>query len=84
MEETALTVRILGLADVLAWHDDPRKDGVMLFYRAERIAGEAKAGDDAREIGWFAPDALPENIAFAVHRAAIHRWRDEMIRSRGA
>ncbi len=56
----------------------------MLFYRAERVAGEAKAGDDAREIGWFAPDALPENIAFAVHRAAIHRWRDEMIRSRGA
>lgn len=77
-EETELIVRILGLYDVRAWHDDPRKDGVMLFYRAERVAGEARAGDDARAIGWFAPDELPENIAFAVHRAAIHRWRDEM------
>jgi 8-oxo-dGTP diphosphatase len=76
-EETELIVRILGLYDVRAWHDDPRKDGVMLFYRAERVAGEAKAGDDAREIGWFAPNELPENIAFAVHRAAIHRWRLE-------
>ncbi|MGI8856832.1 MAG: NUDIX hydrolase [Thermomicrobiales bacterium] len=82
-EETNLTVRILDLYDVRAWHDDPRKHGVMLFYRAERIAGEAKAGDDAAAVGWFAPDELPENIAFAVHRATIHRWRDEMIESGG-
>jgi 8-oxo-dGTP diphosphatase len=77
-EETELTVRILGLYDVRAWHDDPRKHGVLVLYAAERVAGEAKAGDDALEVGWFAPDALPEHVAFAVHRAIIDRWRDEM------
>ena len=76
-EETELSVRILGLYDARAWHDDPRKHGVLLLYRAEWIAGKATAGDDAREVGWFAPDALPEPITFAVHRAVIDRWRDE-------
>lgn len=80
-EETELTVRIVGLYDVRAWSDDPRKHGVMLFYRAERVTGEAKAGDDAAAVDWFAPDKLPENIAFAVHRATIHRWRDDMIQN---
>lgn len=73
-EETELIVRILSLYDVRAWHDDPRKDGVLLIYAAERIAG-----DDALEVGWFAPDALPERIAFAAHRATVHRWRDDVI-----
>ncbi len=83
-EETALTVRILGLYDVLPWHDDPRKNGVMVFYRAERVAGEAKAGDDAMAVGWFAPDDLPEEIVFEVHRATVERWRREMIQAEAA
>lgn len=78
-EETELTVRITGLYDMRTWHDDPRKDGVMLFYLAARVAGDAKAGDDAAAVDWFAPETLPEDIAFAVHRATIHRWRDEML-----
>lgn len=76
-EETGLTVRITGLYDVRTWSDDPRKDGVMFFYLAERIAGEAVAGDDAAAVGWFAPDALPEPISFAIHRAVIYRWSNE-------
>lgn len=77
LEETELTVRITRLYAVYAWHDDPRKHGVMLFYLAERVTGEAKAGDDAMEVGWFAPDEIPENITFAVHRQAVRRWQAE-------
>lgn len=77
LEETGLVVRVTGLYDVRTWRDDPRKQGVMLFYAAERVAGEAMAGDDAAAVGWFAPDALPQPISFAIHRAVIHRWRSE-------
>jgi len=76
-EETGLTARIVRLYDVRAWHDDPRKDGVMLAYLAERIAGDAAPNDDVTALGWFAPDALPAPITFQTHRGIIHKWADE-------
>jgi len=81
-EETGLIARILRLYAVQAWHDDPRKDGVMLFYLAERIAGDAAPNDDARAVGWFAPVALPSPISFQTHCAIIRRWAEEAMRDR--
>jgi len=81
-EETGLTARIIRLYAVRAWHDDPRKNGVLLVYLAERIAGDAAPNDDAHALGWFAPDALPSPITFETHRAIIRRWAEEAMRSR--
>lgn len=81
-EETGLIARILRLYAMQAWHDDPRKDGVMLFYLAERIAGDAAPNDDARAVGWFAPVALPSPISFQTHCAIIRRWAEEAMRDR--
>lgn len=76
-EETGLTVRVTRLYDVRAWHDDPRKSGVILFYLAERVAGEAVAADDVCAVGWFAPHALPSPITFRAHAAVVARWVGE-------
>lgn len=76
-EETGLTARIVRLFAVRAWHDDPRKDGVLLLYLAERIAGDATPDDDVSAVGWFAPDALPSPITFQTHRDAVDQWVEE-------
>lgn len=37
--------------------------------------GEPQAGSDASEIGWFAPEALPDDLAFESTRRILDRWR---------
>ncbi len=59
LEETGLVVRILrelgslevtdGNGDVYEVHD----------FAADHLSGDPIAGDDAAEVGWFAPDLLP-------------------------
>ena len=65
MEETGLSVRILGLVDVV---DGIRRDSegrvswhyTLVDLVAEWQAGEARAGDDAEALDWFTLDDLAE------------------------
>ncbi len=82
-EETGLIVRVTGLYDHRVWRDDPRKSGIMFFYRAAIVAGDAAPDDDVSALGWFLPDALPEPIIFAAHRAVITRWGRENVNTKG-
>jgi 8-oxo-dGTP diphosphatase len=77
-EECAIRVRVSGAPGVYFGTDDPRNPGYLLVYRAilEDPNAVPHAGDDAAACDWFAPDALPANIAFMAHRAAIGAWRD--------
>jgi N-acetylglutamate synthase-like GNAT family acetyltransferase len=38
------------------------------------VGGELRAGDDAQDVSIFAPDALPEKLAFRTHREVLARW----------
>ena len=68
-EETGLEVRITGLFD--AFHNPPGAGAsVFLLYRAERVSGELRAGDDADAARFFARDELPP-LAFASTFAAV-------------
>lgn len=70
-EETGLEVRVTGLVD--AFHNPPGAGAsVFLLYRAERMSGELRAGDDADEAGFFARNELPP-LAFASTFAAVER-----------
>lgn len=73
-EETGLSIRITGLFGIFHSRIDPRGPAVLLLYNAKIDSGELKAGDDAEEAGFFGPDELPANIAFASTRRALLRW----------
>ena len=80
-EETGVIAQLTGLFGVYAGFDDPRVRAVLILYTGAATGGEARPGDDAEELGWFPLDELPEDLAFASHRQALHELRE---RSAGA
>jgi len=78
-EETGLRVEVGSLFGVFPWTHEFRDglahdNGLLVIYTATVTGGDLRAGDDAQAAGWFALDALPAEIAFASHRAALVRW----------
>jgi len=74
LEETGLVVSIDGLHGIFAGFGDPRGAGHLAVYYATRLSGAPVAGDDAAEVGWFAADEIPAEIAFEGSRKAIAAW----------
>jgi ADP-ribose pyrophosphatase YjhB (NUDIX family) len=70
-EETGIRGRLEGLFGVYAGHDDPRVRAVLILYRAERVGGRLRPGDDAIEARFFPLDGLPDAISFESHRRAL-------------
>lgn len=70
-EETGLIVQLVRLFGVYAGFDDPRVRAVLILYTGVVTGGALVPGDDAIEAAWFAPEGLPEAIAFASHRQAL-------------
>jgi hypothetical protein len=56
---------------------------VLVVYEAEGFTGKPVAGDDLVEIGWFAPDALPD-LAFGHDLRTIEVWRAQRDRGTSA
>ena len=80
-EETGLEVRPGGLVGIYMDRYGPDGDPTMsLYYQCEVIGGAERAGDDATELGWFRPDALPDRIAFENGRQVIADWRAASLR----
>ena len=84
LEETGFEVEITGFLGL--WLDrypdpgDPERPKVTLnaYYHA-RASAEAGRPDEAEttELGWFAPDDLPSDIAFPHHaEAVLAAWRE--------
>ena len=71
-EETGLDVRIDGLFGV---YSEPGNPVVLIVYTAVCEGGEAAAGPEVSEVGWFAPDDLPV-LAFPHDQAIIARWSE--------
>jgi len=63
-EETGLTVTLLGQFHTYSDPQrDPRQHTITTVYVAQG-AGQPQAGDDARRLAIFAPERLPEELAF--------------------
>jgi 8-oxo-dGTP diphosphatase len=73
-EETGLEVELDGLLGVYSVNSDFYGHLVLVLYSAHIVYGEMVAGDDASEVGLFAPDELPTDIAFQAHRQALRNW----------
>lgn len=69
-EETGLHVTI---GPVLAAISDTGDPVILLVYPALSATGDPVAGDDLVELGWFAPDALPD-LAFDHDANILSRW----------
>ncbi|MBN1884000.1 MAG: NUDIX hydrolase [Candidatus Krumholzibacteriota bacterium] len=69
-EETGLEIDLGPVIGAVSCHDDPRGNTLLVLFGAEVTGGEAVAGDDADDIGWFAPGDLPP-IAFACQRRLL-------------
>ena len=63
LEETGLEISITGILDIVSGREHARGSDFVIFYRGQFMAGEAQAGDDAAEVGWFERSHLPE-LAF--------------------
>jgi ADP-ribose pyrophosphatase YjhB (NUDIX family) len=71
-EEMQVTVEPQALLDVQ--HIILDDEGIVFLpYRARLIGGEAAAGDEVQEVGWFRPNGLPP-LAFSSHRKVLQRW----------
>ncbi len=76
-EETGLEVEVTGLLDVIG----PEPQGaanITIVYRARIVGGALQAGDDADEVGFFAPEALPP-LAFRATEIALAKWQDAQL-----
>jgi 8-oxo-dGTP diphosphatase len=74
LEETGLEVEVKELFSVSSFRGDRLGSGIVIFYRAEALTNELRAGDDAAEARVFTIDELPGQIPFRTHREAIIRW----------
>lgn len=61
----------LRITDLLAVYTIRHISQVQLFYRAELCSPSIGAGPESLEVGLFAPDALPSDIAFPSVRWAL-------------
>jgi ADP-ribose pyrophosphatase YjhB (NUDIX family)/predicted GNAT family acetyltransferase len=75
-EETGLQVELDDLLGVYSFGREPQT-GVLILYAAHPVGGRLCAGDDAAEVGTFAPLEIPpdEEIAFRTHLQALRDWR---------
>jgi ADP-ribose pyrophosphatase YjhB (NUDIX family) len=74
LEETGLEAEIGAVIQVLSNTHDPAKLTIGIWFEGVATGGMLKAGDDAVEVGWFAPDELPP-LAFETDRLVLDRFR---------
>jgi len=86
-EETGVTARIVGLADVVDAIFTSRTTGavvrhyVLFDYAAVWISGEAAAGDDASHAEWISPARLAELPLWEETRRVIEAARGVVSKS---
>ncbi|MGD0612958.1 MAG: NUDIX hydrolase [Anaerolineales bacterium] len=72
LEETHLQVQVTNLMDIVAGREHARGADFVIYYRAEIIAGDLQAGDDADAAGFFDPSDLPP-LAFKATREFLKK-----------
>ena len=72
-EETGLKIELTSLLGL--WLDEyVARPTLNIYYLAQPLTWRLRIGDDAGAAAWFAPNALPEKIAFVNGRMALRSW----------
>jgi ADP-ribose pyrophosphatase YjhB (NUDIX family) len=72
-EETSLEIELSGLLGL--WLDEYNDATTLnIYYLARPLTCRLRVGGDADGAAWFAPDALPQRVAFANGRKALKAW----------
>jgi ADP-ribose pyrophosphatase YjhB (NUDIX family) len=74
-EETGLRIQITQLVSVVVDTYRDEHYTLNLYYLAEVVGGVEQAADDLAELRWFAPEDLPEELAFAHSREVLAAWQ---------
>ncbi len=72
-EETGLQIELTGLLGIWIDHYEGRTT-LNVHYLAWPLSQRIVLGSDADGAAWFAPDALPEHIAFKNTALALTAW----------
>jgi mutator protein MutT len=70
-EESGFDVAVLGFHSMIDYHDDPRGNGIVLFFRCKKMAGEFMVNQEVSDCKFFSLDEIPERIASTSHRQMI-------------
>jgi len=76
-EETGLEVQLTGLLGFYVdryCYGDEGDYCLNIYFLAEVVGGREHPDDDADDLSWFAPDELPEKIAFDHVRVVLADW----------
>jgi len=76
LEETGLRVKVTELIDVVSGREHRHGADIVIVYRGEAMGGQLAAGDDADQVGYFAPDELPP-LAFEATRRVVQAWANQ-------
>jgi 8-oxo-dGTP pyrophosphatase MutT (NUDIX family) len=76
-EETGLDVVVTGLVGVYFYTGGYKRDHIYIF-ACRATGGEVRrVGGEIEDIGWFPPDALPENLMLGMDRI-LDDWRSDV------
>jgi len=76
-EETGLDITVRDIYGVYRGQERSDHEVMLVVYRGEIADGKLQPGDDALEARWFELTALPENIAFQIHRNVLAELSDQ-------
>lgn len=75
VEETGVTVRVLGLHAIAPLAGWAQRRGILLLYRAEPVGGALAPADDVSEVAWFTADEIPwAALAFESTAQFLREW----------
>jgi 8-oxo-dGTP diphosphatase len=76
LEETGLTIEVGELLGIYPDRYGELTPTLNVFYTARVASGaQGEPRDDVTEIGWFEPDEIPAELAFANGERALREWR---------
>ena len=71
-EETGVRVEITELLEIFPM---PQGGGIVITYAARPVNdGAVRPGDDVSDAAWFAPAAIPADLAFESTRTVLAQW----------
>lgn len=71
-EETGVRIEITELLEIFPM---PQGGGIVITYAARPVSdGAVRPGDDVSDAAWFAPAAIPADLAFESTRTVLAQW----------
>ncbi len=77
-EETGLLVELGDLHHVYYFNDDPRGNGVVFVYKAEKVMGELQVNNEATSAEYFSWRSIPADLTGGGHDQMIRDWQTQI------